>query len=144
VLWTHHAWTSKLYGKDLDFIYNAVLENHPGFYNKEDPDFRRNLENSYVKAKSTIKKSKLNSNLKKAISKFAKSFHDAHVWVHWFDATPQKQNHINPKFSISELSSDVVWMSLPPFDLNSGQEKEFRALIKRLLDLQTKKYMGEK
>ena len=36
---------------DLDFIYKLILENHPGVYNNEDPNFCENLENSYEKAK---------------------------------------------------------------------------------------------
>ncbi len=117
------------------------MENHPGVYNNEDPNFCENLENSYETAKSSIKESKVNSISKIIISDFSKSFNDTHLWIHWFDNTPQKQNAIMSKFSISEPSNEVAWITLPTFDLNSEQEKDFGDLVKQLLDLQTKQYI---
>ena len=126
---------------DLYFIYKSILENHPGVYNNEDPNFCENLENSYETAKSAIKESNVNSSSKIIISDFAKSFNDTHLWVHWLDNTPQKQNAIISKFSISEPSNEVAWITLPAFDLKTEQEKDFGGLVKQLLDLQTKKYI---
>lgn len=126
---------------DLDAIYNSILENHPGVYNDEDPDFRENLENSYVIAKLKIKKSGLSSSPKTIISDFAKSFNDVHLWVYWLDNTPKKQSASTPKFFISELSNDVTWITLPTFDLKTEQEKDFRNLLERILDFQGKKYI---
>ncbi len=127
--------------QDLDFIYNSILENHPGVYNDEDPNFCENLENSYATAKSAIKESRINSISKTIISDFAKSFNDVHLGVRWFDNIAQKQSAITSKFSISELSNEVAWITLPTFYLKTEQEKDFREVIKRLLDLQTKKYI---
>ena len=80
---------------DLYFIYKSILENHPGVYNNEDPNFCENLENSYETAKSAIKESNVNSSSKIIISDFAKSFNDTHLWVHWLDNAPQKQNALH-------------------------------------------------
>lgn len=126
---------------DLDFIYKSILENHPGVYNNENPNFCENLENSYETAMSSIKESKVNSSSKIIISDFAKSFNDTHLWIHWLDNTTQKQNATLSKFSISEPSNEVAWITLPTFDLNSEQEKDFGELVKQLLDLQTKQYI---
>ena len=84
--------------KDLDFFYNSIFANHPGVYNDEDPNFCENLENSYAKAKSAIKKSRINPSSNTIISDFAKSFNDAHLWVHWLDNAPQKQSAITSDF----------------------------------------------
>jgi hypothetical protein len=127
--------------RDLDFIHQSILENHPGVYNSEDPNFCKNLENSYEKAKSAIKESHSNSSSKIIISDFAKSFHDTHLWVDWCDSTPKKQHAIISKFSISEPSNDVAWITLPTFAVSSEQEKDFGELVKQLLDLQTIKYI---
>ena len=141
VLMTACAVKQNPWVNDLDLIYKSILENHPGVYNNEDPNFCENLENSYKKAKSAIKESKAHSSAKIIISDFAKSFNDAHLWVHWLDNTPQKQNAIISTFSISEPSNEVAWITLPTFDLKTEQEKDFGELVKQLLDLQTKKYI---
>lgn len=126
---------------DLDFVYKSILENHPGVYNNEDPNFCENLENSYETARSAIKASTSNSRSKIIISDFAKSFNDIHLRIRWLDNIPQKPNAIISKFSISEPSNEVAWVTLPTFDLNSEQEKDCRKLVKQLLCLQTKQYI---
>ncbi len=57
------------------------------------------------------------------------------------DNTNQKQNAIISKFSISELSNEFAWITLPIFDLKTEQEKYLGEFVKQLLDLQTKKYI---
>jgi hypothetical protein len=141
VLMTSCAVKQNPWLNDLDFIYKSILENHPGVYNNEDPNFCENLENAYETAKSAIKKSKVNSSSKIIIYDFAKSFNDAHLWVHWLDNTSQKHNAIISKFSISEPSNEFAWITLPTFDLNIEQKKDFRNIIKVLSQLQTKKYI---
>ena len=80
--------------RDLDFIYNSILENHPGIYNEEDPNFHKNLKNSYAVIKAKIKKSRSSSNSKKAINDIVRSFNDTHLWIRWFDNAIRKQNLI--------------------------------------------------
>jgi hypothetical protein len=131
-----------IYMIDLDFIYNSILENHPGVYNKQDPNFRKNLEKIYIESKTKITAVKTSHDLQKAINQFAKSFDDRHLWVHWANNTPKKQRDgITKSFSISRLSKNVTWINLPTFDLNINQEQNFKELIKNISTLQTEKYI---
>lgn len=129
------------WANDLDFIYKSILENHPGVYNNEDPNFCENLEKSYETAKLAINASTPNARSKITISDFAKSFNDTHLWVYWHDNTPQKQHAIISKFSISRPANGVAWITLPTFYLNSEQEKNFGELLKQLLDLKKEQYI---
>ncbi len=127
--------------RDLHFIYKAIVENHPGIYNEEDPNFKKDLENSYTTAKLSIKKSLSDSNSKIIISDFIKSFNDTHLSIHWFNNSSKKNDTDTKNFSILEPSKEVAWITLPTFSLSTKQEKDFINIIKKLEELRTKKYI---
>lgn len=129
------------YVQDLDFIYNSILENHPGIYNKEDPNFINTFQTSYALAKSKIQRSEDIIYKKAVINDFAKSFNDTHLSVYWLDTIQQNKNFIAANFFITELSKNVTWIALPTFDLNSNQEKEFTKIIKNISELRTPQYI---
>ena len=120
------------YIRDLDFMRDSILENHPGVYNRADVDFCKNVEVFYTDAKSKIQGSKSDSVAKEAITAFAKSFNDAHLWVTWFGSSALKknnQNNVEKKFDVSMVADEVAWITLPTFDLTSNQEKDFQKCI---------------
>lgn len=131
------------YLQDLDFIYNVVLENHPGIYNKEDPNFINNLKTSYALAKSKIQQSSGEDGIsqKAVINDFAQSFNDTHLWVYWFDNIQKKKNFIDTKIFITKFSKDVTWIAIPSFDLSLNQEKEFTKIIKNISELKAPQYI---
>jgi uncharacterized ubiquitin-like protein YukD len=129
------------YSLDLDFIYNSILDNHPGVYNEEDPKFRNNLEQFYNDAKKKIISSKNDLGSKDAIDEFSEKFDDAHLWVSWKNISKKSDVIVTKRLSISQLSNDIPWISLPTFDLNISQEKDFEQLIKDISKFQTKKYI---
>ena len=130
------------YIRDLDFMRDSILENHPGVYNQADVDFCKNVEAFYTNAKSKIQGSKSDSVAKEAITAFAKSFNDAHLWVTWFGSSALKknnQNNVEKKFDVSMVADEVAWITLPTFDLTSNQEKDFQKCITSIVDLKHKK-----
>ncbi len=133
--------TQNLYSNDLDFIYESILENHPGVYNQEDPDFCQHAEKSYTMAQSQLKKSRNDSESKSAISTFTKSFNDTHLQVSWRGSLSQKQDTIIKNFSAEQLSDRVEWISLPTFYLTVDQEKAFQKLLKNISELDQKEYI---
>ena len=52
-----------------------------------------------------------------------------------------KKNTTLLKFSSSEFSDEIAWVTVPTFDLHIEQKKDFNKLIKQLLVFQIKKYI---
>ena len=69
---------------DIDFIYEQILENHPGIYNKLDPEFELNLKQEYSKANKLLDKNSDPIKQQSIITSFAKSFDDSQLRVRWY------------------------------------------------------------
>lgn len=123
--------------KDLDFIYNSILENHPAVYNMQDPNFNQRLKEAYDLSKNSIIKANNSIDKKKAITDFTRSFSDNHLWVHWFNKIPKEQADITEKFTVSELSYGVAWVRIPTFNITATQTKYFNEFINSVLNLRT-------
>lgn len=130
-----------LYLSDLDFIYYSILDNHPGVYNEEDPEFRNNLKKFYENAKATLIPFRSDSDSKKIISQFVKNFDDTHLRVQWWNTSKDLEIDISRKFSIFQFSNDIPWISLPTFYLKIDQEKDFEQFIKNIPKFQTAEYI---
>ncbi len=131
--------SSRVSFEDLDFMREQIIENHPGMYNHEDPLFKDELEKAYVKARSNIANNSGSNQKKLILSTFAKTFNDAHLWVSWKDAeknTPRKLQ--NQKFAIKHISPKIVWITLPTFDIQVDQKKDFEHILQQLLNLKNK------
>ncbi|MES2253145.1 MAG: S41 family peptidase [Pseudomonadota bacterium] len=138
------ACTTQRQSDDLDFMRDQILENHPGIYNTLDPSFKDALEKAYSIARSSIGSSSNQEPIKTALSTFAKSFNDAHLWVRWEDvpkndaakiALPEQRQST---FTIKRLTPEITWITLPTFDIPPNQQKEFEHLLKQLPKLKTK------
>ena len=127
---------------DLDFIYKTIIENHPGIYNDQDPNFRSHLYSTYIEAKQNFIKSSNQAKQRKIIERFVKSFNDSHLRVSW--ESKQLDHSVNnekkSEFQILSLSDDqVIWITLPTFEINDNQRKEFDSVLKKLASLRRKK-----
>ncbi len=121
------------YYQDLVFMYECIKENHPGMYNIEDPQFKEIFENSYRKAQKTIAATSNLSAQEEAINSFIKSFDDVHMQIGWYTKHRQcdQKLHKSVTIKIDELS-DTAWITLPTFDLNQDQQKEFEIMLQVL------------
>lgn len=131
------------YDQDLKFIHKTILDNHPGVYNDQDPDFEKNLEESYLRAKTKLHKGRNSDDQKKAIDEFAKGFHDNHLWIRWNNTkVPNFTKNKNvARFFITFLTDQIIWITLPTFDLNADQQKEFEKLNQEIAKLRKKEYI---
>lgn len=129
------------YLEDLIFIHNTIIENHPGIYNEQDPEFNANLKTAYFNAKSKLLKTKKNSTRKQIINDFAKSFNDTHLWIKWHDYTKTPPQNTPKEFKIIELDHSAAWIKLPSFDLEKPQKENFWHLVSLISNLQPKKYI---
>ncbi len=119
--------------KDLDFIYKLILDNHPCIYNKVDPNFFINFHESYVLAKAKIQCSNDNNYLKRnIIDDFISSFNDSHLRIQWLNNINKTEN-ADAKFTINNFLNQGVWITIPSFNLNSNQEKDFTKIVKNIV-----------
>jgi hypothetical protein len=127
---------------DLDFIYKTITENHPGIYNDQDPNFGRHLYTAYIKAKQNFVRASSKNRRKEIIEKFVESFNDSHLRVSW--KSYQFKSSINynekSKFQISSLAdSQIMWITLPTFEIDSNQIKGFDLILKKIAGFRHKK-----
>lgn len=117
---------------DLDFMVEQVTNNHPGVYNAQDPLFNDHLYKEYEHAKRRLKEALLEEECKEILLSFTRSFNDSHLRIELYDALKCVRMVHDSNFSIRELSSHVVWVTLPTFQLSSSEEKLFEEVIQRL------------
>jgi len=120
---------SDCHNQDVLFMYNQILENHPGIFNKSDPDFKNNLNRAFNLANQALRDG---VNHKIVVEQFAKSFDDVHLWVHWHSQNPKLESKKLTKFKIKQTSPGIVWVILPTFDLNKNQNLQFEAMLKEI------------
>jgi hypothetical protein len=127
--------------QDLDFIYKTIKENHPGIYNEQDSGFKNHLEKEYKKASRLLARNSDIENEKQIIKNFAASFNDAHLWVSYFDDKKISPNTLEnqKKFEVKNINKEVAWITLPTFDLDKNQQKDFNIMLKTLTKLRNKK-----
>ena len=124
---------------DIDFIHATILENHPGSYNEQDPDFRKNMDIAYLDAHNAIKSMRSTTDQTTIVTHYLDSFHDTHVRLYPAikNSTP---THINTRhhFTIQEIPNNSVWITVPTFAPNATQQKELEAIIDQMPAYKTK------
>lgn len=127
--------------QDIDFIYQTLLENHPGIQNELDPGFKPTLDNSYKTAKKYLQQNGCYnvSTARLAIENFINSFDDSHLQVNWNDKGSDIKNSQNEsqKIEIDDIGG-MSWITIPTFDLGSNPGKDFLSLIKLMPKLRNK------
>ena len=123
--------------QDLDFIYHQILDNHPGIYNQQDPEFLNNLQNSYKIAKERISESRVEEHARQVISSFVKGFNDTHCWMSWNSSKkPIDTIKKTDSLYIKKIKKDIYWIRLPTFDLNKDQKKGYQRILRTLPKIQ--------
>ena len=73
------------------------------------------------------------------LEEFARSFNDTHLWVSLDNANCNLSRNFSSKFVVKEISSEVIEISLPIFDLNTNQKKDFDLILRQLPKIREKK-----
>jgi len=119
--------------QDIDFIHQTILQNHPGPYNDQDPDFVNNMNAALQSAKSSIASITSSKDHADMIKKLLTSFHDTHVRMY-----PKSQETTSTKtldikhFSMNQMPGDIVWITLPTFAPNKEQQQELETIIDQI------------
>lgn len=118
---------------DIDFIHQTFLENHPGVYNDQDPNFVNTMNTAYQQATHAIECIKSSHDHESIIKEYLAAFHDTHVRF------VSKNSQIHPAqkkefvdFAINALPDDIIWITLPTFDPNKEQQKKLKSIIDQL------------
>lgn len=135
---------------DLWFIYNQILENHPGVNNTEDPNFVDNLKVNFEKSLKEISLLNLSTNnhllnlkdTKEILQNFIKSLNDNHLYIHWHEPENKKSSEITEKnFSINNFDEETVIITIPTFTMSKEQENDFKKILNSLQNYKNKKYL---
>ena len=117
--------------QDLAFIYNTIIDSHPGIHNKLDPSFREKLDFAHAQAQQAINENIDIKEKKKILSEFTNSFHDAHLWIQWSDQIALN-NKSKSQIIVTYPSKQIVWIKLPTFDFDNGMMMSFKGLLYEL------------
>ncbi|HLJ31643.1 MAG TPA: S41 family peptidase [Candidatus Babeliales bacterium] len=128
--------------KDLEHMRTMLLNNHPGVYNDQDPDFVTHLNKNFDESSHKIKESSDSEEHNSILTYFAKSFNDSHLCVS-FNQSPTNTNPAphkkrKPFYSVG-LQNDVQWIALPTFMPNEDEQKTLKDIIANLATLRSHK-----
>ncbi len=128
--------------RDLDAMYQAILENHPGPYNPKDPDFMNNMNRAYQEAKNNIAHVCSQQDALNLLHTFAQSFCDQHLCIDVTSELNTSQAEPSPRdFSIKNFTADIAWVPIPNFSPTRLEQESLELLIKDLPALRSKKYI---
>ena len=122
---------------DLEYVYTSLLDNHPGVYNNEDPDFIAHLHyafNEYTQKINVACPHEFCS----ILTDFANSFNDKHLTVSFHNHVINKSTPTKRKeFCNLSLQKDIQWIALPTFSPNSGEQKILEDIIANMSSLRS-------
>ncbi len=124
--------------QDLDFIHDAIRDNHPGMYNELDPDFKEHFSLHYQIAQDQLKACATDEQKIETIRSFITSFNDAHMQIRYKEFqknSTHEQVKRNP-FAITDLDNSVCWITLPTFQPNAQEKESFQTIIDTLAQKQ--------
>ncbi len=126
--------------KDLAFVKQTLLENHPGTYNSDDPDFVKLVNDGYTSAVTQVEGIKSEDDYIAVMQTYAALFDDGHLWIRSMNEKRAREQQPQRAFTISEgPMADGVWMTIPTFKIDAEQQKLFDDLIQKLPSYRTKK-----
>ncbi len=124
---------------DIDFMHQAFLENHPGVYNDQDPNFVSTMNKAYQEATHAIQSMKSSYDHEIILKEYLKTFQDPHIKFR-----PKNQQILNlsalqesnEHFSIQHLPHRITWITLPTLEPNKEQQKELEKILNQLPNYQ--------
>lgn len=125
--------------QDLEYIYRTVQENHPGIYNPLDPDFPKNLKTNYKTAHNQLMSAQSDADRKNILKKFINSFNDTHLQINFFEQKKQQEKYAGAtkQISLTRLDEHRMLITVPTFEPNEAQKKEFQELYQVLPKLRS-------
>jgi hypothetical protein len=120
--------------QDLEFIYQTLLENHPGVYNQLDPLFLTEMKENFTIAQKALASTSFEKEKAKILQKFGDHFQDNHLGVGYNliqNESPSRSHQIS-LFSIQELKRGCQWITIPSFQPPDDQIEALNQIINAL------------
>ena len=116
--------------KDLQFMYDSIVFNHPGMFNTKDKFFAERAKSEFEKAKYKLSMVTSKKDKQKVLEKFVKSFDDTHLGVGWFDNQLKENSSeiLDQDFSLN-IYDDIVWIKIPTFMIDGSQLANFEKIV---------------
>lgn len=125
--------------QDAYAVFEIIMQNHPGIYNKEDLIFKEKLQNEFPKIIAALQNTQ----------EYEKGFTILHQWINSFDdphlrlvnAAQQNPNKSNNTDNVDWFwwKTDTFYMKIPSFTFNKKDQAELKSLLKILPDIQRSK-----
>ena len=124
---------------DIEFITKTITENHPGPHNTLDPKFMTQLAMAHQEALKNAATVTTMREYNTLIKTYMDRFHDGHLRFGPKNPTEkrtaQKTSHA---ISLKNFAQNSVWITIPTFDPDCEQQKQFNNLISQLPSLRHK------
>lgn len=122
------------FNKDLTFIQQTLLENHPGICNSLDPKFLEEMEKNLKVAQQKLFGTKEVKEKTKIMRELGQSFHDAHLWIRYDlnkSETPIASNETR-RLGVQKLKEGTICINIPTFHPSKDQMNELKQIIELL------------
>lgn len=123
------------FNTDLLFIHKTLFENHPGICNTLDPNFLEELENNFKTAGQKLLCAYSDEEKATILQELGRSFHDAHLWIHYEKTEASLAKNKVRSFSTKELKKGTCWITIPTFHPLKDQIKDLVQIIELLPQL---------
>ena len=128
---------------DIDFVYQQLLENHPGVDSEYDPMFRSRLETYYTEAKQKAKMAKRPGAIKNILNDFVDKFDDCHLKISWNSKKSGKcGRHLQlEKFKLTQFQKEAIWITIPTFKPSEEQYGQLQNVLEQVKRLPPQNYV---
>jgi len=124
---------------DIEFVTKTITENHPGPYNTLDPEFMTQLATAHQETLKNAVTVKTMREYNALIKAYMDHFHDSHLNFAPKNPTEKRTVQKNAQdISLKDFDQNSVWITIPTFDPDSKQKKQFKNLITQLPTLRNK------
>ncbi len=121
------------FNKDLIFIKDTLIENHPGICNELDPNFLKDMQQNYKISKEKLLLANSEEEKIEVLQEFGRSFNDSHLGLYY--PTNERPTEQIKSFSLQKLNNKSWWINIPTFQLFKNQLQSLNHIIKLLPSL---------
>ncbi len=116
--------------KDVEAIRDILTENHPGFYDDQNPLFKEWLSQGFCTALKKCERVTSAKDYMQVLTVFAAGFKDTHLWINFRPSLitqPVDTLQATQKQRLSsarDIGPKQAWVTLPTFNPKTAEERE--------------------
>lgn len=115
------VWSERVY-QDITAAYVQLKDNHPGYHDTKNPQWKDILESEYEQHLSKTSQIASYDEYKALMKSFVRSMNDVHMGVQFVDPEMTIAPSSSQKASIAEFLPQGAWVRLPSFSFNTPEE----------------------